>query len=107
MSKLTNKDDTVLYMLEELSGFESSDIDCNDFDIMVNDDQFTTVSIVDTARLAVGLIYRLVEERKLLRDALIVSNERLLAVFNNTGSLGAKAQHESNAELIRKIGGEI
>ena len=71
-------DENVIYCLQTLAGFESSDIDCDDFDIVVNDDnQFTTMSIVETARLGyelaekhIELITKKDEQIKMLREAL-------------------------------------
>lgn len=49
-------DDNVLYLMQTLSGFEPSDIEDDEFEVAVNDDQFCTFSITDSAKLAADLI---------------------------------------------------
>lgn len=63
--------DNIHYCLEVLSQFDPYDIQGDDFDIAVNDDQFASISIVETARLCVELIQDLNEENKQLRNILI------------------------------------
>ena len=71
MKELKMSDDNVFYCLQTISGFEPEDIECDDFEIAVNDDQFATMSIVKSAELGSGLIKKLTEENKRLREALI------------------------------------
>lgn len=61
-------DDSIIYCLENLSGYEPEDIECDDVDIAVNDDQFTSMSIVRTAALGAGLARRLTKENARLTE---------------------------------------
>lgn len=63
-------DDSIIYCLENLAGYEPDDIDCDDVDIAVNDDQFGSMSIVRTAALGAEMARRLTEENQRLREAL-------------------------------------
>lgn len=63
--KLSYED--VSYALQYLSGFEPEDIECDDFDIAVNDDQFAIFSIVRAAKLGHESIDRLTEENAQLK----------------------------------------
>lgn len=57
--ELNKKDEWILHLLSELGGFDPSDIECDDFDAMINDDQFSSFSIVGCATKAAELISRL------------------------------------------------
>lgn len=67
MSDIKMSDEDVSYALQYLSGFEPEDIECDDFDIAVNDDQFASLSIVRAAKLGHESIDRLVEENAQLK----------------------------------------
>ena len=75
MSDIKMCDDNILYCLQTISSFEPDDIECDDFDIAVNDDQFAQMSIVRSAELGVELIDKLTEQVKMLREALHILNE--------------------------------
>lgn len=68
-------DENIQCALQQLSGFEPSDIDCDDFDIAVNDDQFASMSIVRLAKLAADSQDRLTKE-----------NADLISVLSNAVS---------------------
>lgn len=42
------------------------------------------------------------EQTDALYGALVSSNQRLLAIFKNTGSLGANAQYEANLKVLEQ-----
>lgn len=67
MSDIKMSDEDVSYVLQYLSGFEPEDIECDDFDIAVNDDQFANFSIVRAAKLGHEVIDRLTEENAQLK----------------------------------------
>jgi len=77
MSDVKMSDDNILYLLETLSQFEPEDIECDDFEVAVNDDQFAQMSIVRTAELAKEQIAKLQADNELLREALIDADKWL------------------------------
>lgn len=79
-------DDGIIYCLENLAGYESDDIDCDDVEIAVNDDQFTTMSIVRTAELGAELARRLTEENAKLREFI----EKQMPFLNSVSAQKAK-----------------
>jgi hypothetical protein len=58
--------DNILYCLQTISSFEPDDIECDDFEIAVNDDQFAQMSIVKATGLGVELIDKLTEQNEQL-----------------------------------------
>tara|TARA_R110001583_G_scaffold58417_5_gene174250 strand:+ start:1300 stop:1617 length:318 start_codon:yes stop_codon:yes gene_type:complete len=49
-----------------------------------------------------ALIKKQQEQIDALCGALVSSNQRLLAIFKNTGSLGANAQYEANLKVLEQ-----
>ena len=89
MSELIKmSDDDILYCLQNLAGYDSSDIEDDTVEIAVNDDQFGEMSIVRTAQLGVDLITKQAEQIKMLRKELELSTERFDAVCSILGSMG-------------------
>ena len=70
MSDLKMSDENIGYCLQQLAGYEPSDIECDDFEIAVNDDQFATMSIVRIAALASESHDQLRAENEALRAAI-------------------------------------
>ena len=62
--------ESVLWFLSELSGYESDDIESDDFEVGCNDDQFRTVSIVDLAEDAKAIISSQTNEIATLKELL-------------------------------------
>lgn len=80
MSEVKMSDEIVLYCLQNLAGYEPSDIEDDCVEIAVNDDQLGEMSIVRTAQLGVELIEKQAEQIKMLREAL---TDLASAVFVN------------------------
>ena len=70
MSDVKMSAENIEYLLITLAGFEPEDIECDDFEVAVNDDQFAQMSIIRTAELAKELIAKLQADNELLREAL-------------------------------------
>lgn len=78
MSESKMSDEDILYCLQNLAGYEPSDIEGDTVEIAVNDDQFAEMSIVRTAQLGAELIERqayqiktLLEEKRVRHDVLM------------------------------------
>ncbi len=113
--------ENIAYALGQLAGFEPSDIECDDFDIAVNDDQFATMSIVRLAALAAESQEDLIREngglsetvKKLLienldkakdNDRMTEENKKLREFADRlingmTGSGSDQARHYWSSEL--------
>jgi len=70
MSDVKMSAENIEYLLITLAGFEPEDIECDDFEVAVNDDQFAQMSIIRTAELAKELIAKLQADNELLRELL-------------------------------------
>lgn len=62
MKKMSMSNESISYCLQQLSGFEPSDIEDDTFEIAVNDDQFTTMSITCLAKYGHEAIDSLTEK---------------------------------------------
>lgn len=98
--ELKNKNlENVIWFLGDLSGYESNDIESDDFEVGCNDDQFFTVSIVDLASDAHVLL-------KKMRTELMESLETFKAIYLTCGSYGAKKSVNRIEKLLNSMGGE-
>ena len=90
------KDDNLLYMVETLAGYEPSDIDDDDFEVVFQTtdgcDASSTQSVVDIAAQAVELIKRQDERIKKLELALTTISEW------NSLSLDYRVNYGSNGQ---------
>ena len=85
MSDVKMSAENIEYLLITLAGFEPEDIECDDFEVAVNDDQFAQMSIIRTAELAKELIAKLQADNELLRDALKLSNKSVQNLLSLAG----------------------
>jgi predicted nuclease with TOPRIM domain len=94
MSDMKMSSEMIRYALQQLAGFDSSDIECDDFDIAVNDDQFASMSIVRLAELAYENQDELERENRAFNATV---NKLLNENFNENED--NKRLAEENAEL--------
>ena len=95
-------DENIYHFLCELAGFEPSDIEDDDFEIGVNDDQFATMSIVETA----GLARDLIAKQKKQIEQLQLDSDRWHAFINSPFRLFGYAGlgHEDATQPCPKTG---
>ena len=86
--------ENIAYALQQLSGFDPEDIECDDFDIAVNDDQFATMSIVRLAGIAAESQDNLIRENGGLSETV-----KMLLIENLDKSKDNDRLVEENAEL--------
>lgn len=83
MSEVKMSDDDILYCLQTISGYEPDDIECDEFEIAVNDDQFAQMSIVRSAWLGAELIGKLTEQNKMLQEQIVHERIDKHAIITN------------------------
>lgn len=83
MSEVKMSDENVLYCLQNLAGYDPSDIEDDIVEIAVNDDQFGEMSIVRTAQLGAALIERQADKIKKLSEQIERLNDALTSINKN------------------------
>jgi len=97
MSKIKRQD--VAFLLYELGSYDASDIDCDEFDVVVNDnDQRAAISITDLAEESAKEFDRLTEENQKLREAF----SNLYEAFYDEHSSGALTYKQDMVMLVTK-----
>lgn len=102
MSDIKMSDENVIYCLNYLSEFDAKDIDDDEFDIAVNDDQFTSMSIVRTVKLGAELAEKLTEQNKILKEALHLVSDKIPVYQNIQGGGYAITLNVDDVNIIKE-----